>query len=184
MAYEGQCGSCGYFEMNDGNPSLKGHCSWYKTYYYPNETCGHYRKKGSASGGCYLTTILCHRLGKSDDCDELNTLRKFRNEVLQKDEKYQELLFEYDTVGPKIAKELEKEDITIVQGLFSKFVQPVVRFIKENKCEEAISRYRTMTKSLEDYYCLSLDTCITKDYDYSKGGHGKVLVKVKSMGRN
>ena len=112
MAYEGHCGSCGNFEGKDGKPYnkqnpnyIKGFCNWYRAFYYPDDKCeSHYRPRGgNPGGGCYITTMICDVLGKEDTCEALEVLRSFRNDVLQKDEKYAPILYEYDVVGPKIA---------------------------------------------------------------------------------
>lgn len=43
MAYyvKYRCGSCKYFEW-DGCDYSKGYCAWYKTYYYPSDSCDHW----------------------------------------------------------------------------------------------------------------------------------------------
>ena len=186
MAYDGQCGSCWNFQdpksdkPYDNAYYVKGFCTWYKSFYYPDDSCNHYHSRGgSPSGNCYITTILCNRLGYDDHCDELETLRNFRNSVLQKDIKYQDILYEYDVVGPEIAKELQIEDIFIVKALFFRFIQPIVHLLKEDKSEEAIQKYAFMTKSLEEYYGITFDFSKKDDYDYTKGGHGIFSSKVK-----
>ena len=185
MAYEGRCGSCENFEDNNGrsydkrNPNyIKGFCTWYRSYYYPDDFCdNHYRSRGGSSGGCYITTIICDKLGFSDDCETLEVLRDFRGNVLQKDEKYAPLLYEYDVVGPKIAEEMEKEDTDFVEALYQGFIVPIVEDIKSKNYSEAIHNYVTMTKCLEESYGIDFSMEIPKTYDYQKGGHGSKKVK-------
>lgn len=189
MAYESKCGSCDFFEDGVKNEAydetnanyVKGFCSWYGAYYYPDDSCDkNYRKRGSSSSSnCYITTILCHRLGLDDDCDQLQTLRKFRKNVLQKNDQYKDILFEYDTVGPLIAKGLEKEDMLIIRGLQLSYIEPVVNFIKEGANEKAIERYKEMTKLLKAFYQIEKEEEIPQDYDISQGGHGKLVKKMK-----
>lgn len=187
MRYEGQCGSCLNFE--DGSSSglydstnanyVKGYCTWYGTYYYPDESCNsHFQPRYSPSSNCYLTTILCHRLGLEDNCEELETLRNFRKKVLQKDEQFKSLLYEYDAVGPVISKKLEKEDMIIVRGLYLSYIKPAVSLLKEGNQKEAIERYTEMTKLLKSFYQIEVDKKIPEDYDYSHGGHGR-FVKIR-----
>lgn len=194
--YDKQCGSCQEFMDCRGNcdkpydtnsPSWeKGYCDWYRCFYYPDDSCtAHYKeRRGSSSSWCYITTIVCDILGFSDDCGELNALRGLRNNVLQKDEKYTPVLYEYDTVGPQIAKKLEedyeeKQDTEFENLLFNFYIQPSARLYMEGKIEESISRYCEMTKSLAEIYGLKTPE-IEKEYDYTKGGHGQV--KVKKLG--
>lgn len=180
---EYECGSCYYLRdmdydsrMFNDSSNVKGHCIYLKNCYYPDDKiCNHYVNRDSyvPGGGCFITTIVCKMLGFDDKCGILNTLRNFRNNVMQKDEKYKGILYEYDTVGPKIAENLlEENDMELVHGMFNFFIQPTVRLIEENKKEEAITRYMEMTKSLENYYGIKYDGIVSNNYDYTKGGHG------------
>ena len=193
MAYDNQCGSCFNFKdmksdeifFDKNNPNyIKGHCIWYKAFYYPDDSCNHYRsREGSSSSNCYLTTVICNRLGYSDDCEAMEVLRGFRGNVLQKDHKYASILFEYDTVGPRIARCLEKEDISLVEKLYYSYIEPIVTLIKSNNKDESIRRYIQMTNSLKDYYAISSDQELDKDYDYTSGGHGSLkILSLKNKG--
>lgn len=186
MAYEGKCGSCANFEEEKGDSLysssnsyyVKGYCTWYRDFYYPDESCStHYRSRTSSGSGCFITTIVCDVLGLPDDCEVMETLRKFRGDVLQKNEQYRDILFEYDSVGPRIAKEIRKEDIGFSTALYTIFLKPIASLIKKNKKEEAIQNYINMTRLLEHFYAISLDDEMPKDYDYQAGGHGKILSK-------
>lgn len=185
MAYEKQCGSCANFEDSKGKPYnksnpnyVKGFCNWYRSYYYPNDRCeSHYRSRNGSGSDCYITTIICEKLGYDDHCDSLDTMRKFRDTVLQKDEKYQNILYEYDVVGPKIAEELRDEDVDLVQDLYNGFILPIVLDIKSNHFNEAISKYVIMTKCLEESYGIDYQNEVPKNYDYHNGGHGIIKTK-------
>lgn len=187
MAYENKCGSCGNFfdmktnELYDKSNAnyVKGYCSWYKVCYYPDESCSqHYRpRESSSTDSCYITTMICTVLGMDDCCDELETLRNFRNSVLQKDSKYQELLYEYDLIGPKIAACLKCEEKDVVRKIFEKFIQPIVQLIKSYRNDEAIQKYSFMTKSLKDCYGIQAKIEVSQNYDYTMGGHGKLYQK-------
>ena len=180
---EYECGSCYYLrDMNndsrmfEGSTNEKGHCVYLKNCYYPDDnTCSYYLNKDEyvPGGNCFITTIVCKMLGYDDKCGVLNTLRHFRNDVMQKDEKYKGILYEYDYVGPKIAQNLlEDNDMELVTAMYNFYIQPTARLIDENKKEEAVTRYMEMTKSLEEYYGIEFDGIIPNNYDYTKGGHG------------
>lgn len=111
MAYETQCGGCEYYDFQgDYN---KGYCSWYRAYYYPGDDCSHQSPKAtSSSSNCYITTIVCDKLGLEDDCSVLNTLREFRDNVMQQNFKYCKILFEYDVIGPKISEMIKNDTDT------------------------------------------------------------------------
>lgn len=175
MAYDNQCGSCVYFEFLGDD--RKGYCSYYKCYYYPGDSCNHQTKDSS---NCYITTIICDVLGYSDDCGVLNTLRGFRNNVLQRDPKYLKLLLEYDIVGPEIAKNIKEEctknnDKELWIQFYNSYLSSAANYIENNQTDLAIERYTEMVNALKEYYGLaSLDEMI-ENYDMTKGGHGKVI---------
>lgn len=179
MAWEGQCGNCTSYDFQGDN--YKGYCSTRRCYYYPGDTCQYQVDRGSASS-CYITTIICDILGFDDDCGVLNTLRDFRKDVLQKDEKYKDLLFEYDVVGPTIADlislEFKKEqDKEMWTQIYNFYLSPTANFILEKNYDFAIMRYKEMVNSLKDYYGINVEIHPDEDYDYTNGGHGKVKTK-------
>ena len=72
------------------------------------ETIKYAAKKQAQSGGCFITTAICLNDAKADDCDELQTLRKFRDEVLATNIFGQELIAEYYTIAPLIVEAIDK----------------------------------------------------------------------------
>ena len=175
VAYETQCGNCMYFDYQGDN--TKGYCSYYREYYYPGEECSHQEKRRDSeeSSNCYITTIVCDLLGFDDKCDVLETLRGFRNKM-QQDPKYKKILFEYDTVGPEIAKNLfEDKEYDLAEGMYSTYILSTVALIREQKYDEAVKKYSTMTKALKEYYGIKAETVVPANYDQKNGGHGKVL---------
>ncbi len=181
MAYETQCGGCIEYDYQGDN--VKGYCSWYKCYYYPGDSCSH-QKPREQSGGCYITTIICNVLGYDDDHVILNTLRNFRNSVLQKDSKYLPLLMEYDSIGPIIANCIQHEyqetkETEMWVNFYNFYLSPITNLVMEDKKEEAISRYTEMVNTLKEYYgIIDLQETIP-NYDISQGGHGKIKNKIK-----
>ena len=157
----------------------KGYCSWYQAYYYPGDKCSHQKPNGSSSSSfCYITTIICDKLGFDDDCVVLNTLRDFRNNTLQKNCKYFPILFEYDVIGPKIA-EMIKNDTATDQELwvqiYNFYLSATANFHREGKTDDAVKRYQEMVVALKEYYGIKEQiTEIAKGYDASQGGHGIV----------
>lgn len=180
-SYINQCGSCINYEFEGDN--RKGYCEWYKAYYYPTDSCNHQKSRNEVST-CYITTVMCDILEYPDDCYYLNQLRDFRNNVMQNDKKYADILYEYDTVGPLIAQNLKRDftaesDKEFIIQLFNFYILPTVRYIQDNKYEEAISRYQEMTKDLEEYYNIKPTNIVPDNYDFTTGGHGKVNKKIK-----
>ena len=195
MVYEDRCGSCYWLRSMSSDSYLynqscsdRGHCIERGICPYPDETtCSDYKNRETysnsnysassqnTSSGCYITTIVCELVGFSDNCKILETLRAFRNKM-QQDPKYREILFEYDTVGPQIAKNLkENKEFDLANGMLDAYIFPTVYLLREGKEEEAVKKYVTMTKALEDYYGIRPEEFAPMNYDQKNGGHGKVL---------
>ena len=175
VEYETQCGNCKWFDYQGDNS--KGYCNYYREYYYPGEECSHQEKRRDSeeSSNCYITTIVCNLVGFSDECKILKELRAFRNKM-QQDPKYREILFEYDSVGPKIAKNLVKyKEFDLANGMLDAYIFPTIELLREGKEEEAVKKYVTMTRALEDYYGIKPEEIVPENYDQKNGGHGKVL---------
>lgn len=175
------CKDCYYSDPKETNGS-KIYCEYYKTYYYGTESCYHAKDRNDV-GGCYITTIVHEVLDKKDDCDVLITLRMFRDNVLQKDEKYKKLLIQYDIVGPKIADCIGLDrDKQLCNILFTKVLEPISQDIKKKNYNKAVKNYKALTNDLIDYYQIKENDDIYKlenDYDMLKAGHGKVYYKTQ-----
>lgn len=188
MEYDGRCGTClefkdkrncrDCFDIKYAN-SEKGYCDYYRSYYWADDSCDHYKNNGrSNSSSCYITTIICNKLNYSDDAGVLNTLRGFRDNVMQKDIKYCKLLFEYDVIGPKIAQMIQEDNNTDIElwiQFYNFYLSQTANFILDKKYDDAVTLYTQMITDLKEYYGIREDMVeITKEYDMSKGGHGKV----------
>ncbi len=187
VAYETQCGGCKYYDFQ-GDHS-KGYCSWYRSYYYPGDSCSHQEARESSTSTCYLTTIICELLGYPDDCYALATLRNFRDQVMQKEEKYRLLLLEYDVVGPQLASMIRKSSQEsgndfqdCLQQFYQQFIVSTVSLVEQHQVEEAVSQYKKMIQVLKEYYGIAEITekelSNYQNYDFHQGGHGKIKCKM------
>lgn len=139
--------------------------------------------------GCYITTIVVNRLGMSDDCDELNTMRKLRSQM-QKHGEYKRDLFEYDTVGRALSGIVDKLPIEEVEFINDNYIKGCVKYTKKADefrklgkdtladlyFQKAIIQYRMMTYDLKNKYIVNtvLDESLFENYDINSGGHGKL----------
>lgn len=185
MKYDNECRDCYYLRDmgNDaysfsGSDNEKGHCIMQKSCYYPDDTaCSYFKDKDNyPSSGCYITTIICDMLGYNDKCNILTRLRYLRDNIMQKDPKYKQALYEYDVIGPQISKEIDIErNYDLMNGILDYYILPAVDLITDKKYSEAINKYTTMTKSLENYYGIDISINISDNYNYQNGGHGKII---------
>ena len=141
-----------------------------------SDSYAEYSRSKTSDSGCYLTTIVCKILKASDDNPFLNTMRGFRNDVLQKDEKYKEILAEYDIVGPMIAENLNSDPLKyqIAANMFYKYIKPITSLIREKQYNEAISSYVEMTNTLKKLYNVTylVEESSIQNIDIKQSGHG------------
>ena len=115
---------------------------------------GEWRKKRSdtgksrdkkKSGGCFITTAACAHRGLPDDCAELQTLRRFRDEQLITTRDGRALVSSYYEIAPAIAAKLEREaDFKFVWEC----LQRCIDHIENADREAAVREYQTMVVSL------------------------------------
>lgn len=145
----------------------------------------YYRKAEESQrggSGCFITTIVCSILGNKDDFVELEKLRAFRDNVLQKDQRYNDLLVTYDYVGPIISQNIiqDKNRVQIATNLYNFGIKKVVEFLDKNEKEKAIQLYISMTEALMQGYNLEKPEISNEELaniDRNQMGHGRQYVK-------
>ena len=195
MAYEAYCAACTYMgERCYGSKywcEIKGEdrsaadpkcCNFCEAYSRSNSARQNmYENSGGSYGsGCYLTTIMCKLLNYPDNNYYLNTLRKFRDNVMKTNPKYIPLLITYDMIGPMIAYELERDSNgkEIAQAFFNNYITKSVTAIEEEKYESAINIYKVMTNELGNRYNISKDIKPIEISDYNLLGHARIKRKL------
>ena len=172
----GQCGNCQEFEFK--NKLEKGYCNWYKCYYFADDTCKHQKDNEKERSGCYITTIICNKLGFADDCNVMTSMRKLRDNIMQPNEKYHLLLAEYDIVGPIIANAINQDqdtERTLWENIYDHYLSQTAQYTEAGQDEKAINKYTEMVTALKNYYSIYEDvTELPKNYNISQSGHGKV----------
>lgn len=196
------CSECTYLNLNSigdyGNFWCEEKLEWHKA----NEIecyrfCRAYNRDSSVANsaynysiehtpkeGCYLTTMLCHILGMNDNNIYLETMRSFRKNILQNDEKYKSILVEYDIIGPKIAQYLMLDPLKekLANTYFQRYIIPISKLLEEKKNNMAINLYMNMTNSLSCLYNLNSITLSIEEInnaDIKESGHG--IYKTKKL---
>ena len=141
-----ECGSCKFYLFEKEDETNK--CTHYGRYYDCNDRCNYWEESNETSGGgCFLTTACCQYKGLPDNCYELETLRKFRDEVLKENEEGKQLVKEYYRIAPGLVQKIEampdKERTEILENIYQKILQ-VLNKIKSGDNEGAIARYYSM----------------------------------------
>lgn len=157
--------SCKYYYM-DGYDYHCGKCNkdvtsdWYYKYCrnYDYDECPVYKGKmkepvqdDSSSGGCYLTSACTAARGLPDDCHELQTLRRFRNEWLKHQPDGILLIARYYEIAPRIVAAIDaREDrLEVYEGIYQELVLPCVKMIAENDLQGTLELYQGYALRLE-----------------------------------
>jgi hypothetical protein len=112
-----------------------------------------YQGEGSGSGdGCYLTMAMCEVLNKPDDCFELSTMRKFRDNYLLKNKNTKGLVQEYYKNSPALAIKLKEspEKVNIAKIMIEKYINPIIDMVEKKDYSPAIETYKNMYNFLSD----------------------------------
>lgn len=147
MAYvrDYTCGTCVNYTYEGEN--TKGYCSYYKTYYYHDESCSHWERSpaASSSGGCFVTTACCQYKGLEDDCYELTTLRRLRDDYMKNTPMGNSLVKMYYDKAPALVEALDKcENKGEVYENIYKRITEVAKLTNEKKYSDAVGRYISM----------------------------------------
>lgn len=110
--------------------------------------------KKTSSGGslCFITTAICEYFNKDNNCYELTTLRRFRDNWLRNEYDGIDLINEYYEIAPKLVEKLnsltDKDDI--YNKLWIEYISICLEFIEEKKYQECKKKYIEMVEYLKN----------------------------------
>lgn len=124
---------------------------------YNYNDCPYYRNKSdlsSSSGGCYLTSACVYAKGLPDDCYELETLRKFRDEYMRSSCQGNEDIKHYYMTAPLIVDRINasNEAATEWKRIYEELVTPCIHLIEKGRTQEAYDKYKEYALKLESKY--------------------------------
>ncbi len=147
-SYKSEKAIRGYMKENDLNPDK---------YYKPDGKSSR-SKSGSGSGsgteGCYLTSACVTARGLSDQCEELQTLRSFRDGYLSEQPGGPAEIEQYYATAPKIVEAINQlpDAMEIWNRIYEELVKPCVRMIHENRNVQAYQLYKSYAVQLAHSY--------------------------------
>jgi len=109
----------------------------------------------SSSGGCYMTSACVDYMGKTDDCVELETMRKFRDEKLRFMPGGKAMIKEYYDVAPGVVMAInssEKKD-EYYQDIYNTIVRCMEK-IEAKEDKRAVALYLGMFYKYKDLFNL------------------------------
>ena len=106
------------------------------------------------TGGCYITTAVCRKDNKEDDCYELNMFRDFRDNWLMYQKDGNALIERYYKIAPQIVKniDLKNDSSLIYDEINNKYLKNCLKMIENKEYEECKKLYIEMVESLEKKY--------------------------------
>ena len=121
---------------------------------YHYSDCPRYKDRDSSSSGCFLTSACTEARGLPDDCEELTTLRKFRDGYMKTLPQGQTDICEYYRIAPAIVAKIHSmhNARSIFDQIYTELVLPCVKLIQSNKNEEAYTKYCNYVRSLQEQY--------------------------------
>ena len=193
MSYESYCAACTYLGENADSYG-KYYCRYKGDRYACDPKCGLYIEAYSRSSSArenmydnsrshkyYITTAILNALKFPDNNYYLTTIGTFINITLKQNMKYYPLLFAYEIIGPEIAKKIkeDKDNVDIANQMFKQYINPTVIAIENNKTEDAVNIYKTMTIELAKRYEINTNIILPdpKQINIVEIGRGRTRTK-------
>lgn len=119
-----------------------------------SNSSGNWGDSGGSGSGCFITTACVEHQGLSDDCAELQMLRKYRDTLVQEDEEFRSKVLEYYRKAPLIIQKIEKmrECDAVYDEIYHEMIQPCVYLLDEGRIDEAKSLYLERYEYLSQNY--------------------------------
>lgn len=111
-----------------------------------------YNRKNASM--CFITTAVCLTMGKSDECEELTVMRKFRDGWLKMQSDGPSLIEEYYHTAPAIVRKIDQQPNrnAIYAEIYQKYILPCVEKAKAQKFSDARKIYVEMFSTLKAQY--------------------------------
>lgn len=103
---------------------------------------------------CFITTAVCKSFGKPDDCKELTTFRKFRDEWLVNQPDGKNLIAEYYSIAPQIVNKINSlpNSAHVYKNLLHDYLEPCLVFIEHGDNQACKQLYTEMVTYLKGNY--------------------------------
>ena len=97
----------------------------------------------AGGGGCYITTAVCEVFKLPDNCDTLNTLRKFRDGYMMATPERRALVREYYTSAPANLSAIRRmpDANDMFRLIYIRYIRPAVLNIKNDNNARAFALY-------------------------------------------
>ena len=154
--YKYECGSCSNYDFLDERGN--NYCNHYhRSYGYRCDCQKHWELSEEVFGdsGCFLTTACCQYKGLPNDCNELQCLRKFRDDILLNNEGGVLLVHEYYKTAPEIVRRISVHNKRgeILESIYCD-IKTIEKMIMDGNNSQAIDAYVQMVLRVQAIVCL------------------------------
>lgn len=103
---------------------------------------------------CFITTTVCEFQGKADDCYELTTFRKFRDDWLAKAPGGERKIQEYYLYAPMLVQKIDRraDRGAVYQRIWQEYLQSCLKDLEAGKPEACARTYEEMVLRLEQEF--------------------------------
>jgi hypothetical protein len=135
---------CGVTKKKIPNYTANNVCDTFGKY----TDCEDYKK---ASGSCFITSSVCFAMGMDDDCDELMTIRSFRDNWMRNQDFGDADIADYYRYAPKICESINASGKAknIYREIYQKYIFHCVQYIKNHDNSSCYELYKDMVNSLK-----------------------------------
>lgn len=107
-----------------------------------------------SSSGCYVTPAVCNSLSKPDDCYELNTFRRFRDQCLKLQPDGENLISEYYEIALLIVDKINtlSNAQEVYASIWQTYLEDCLHLIESGSNEECQRLYIEIVESLKTKY--------------------------------
>lgn len=112
------------------------------------------KTKRANQNNCFITTAVCGSFGKADDCFELTTFRKFRDEWLTAQPEGKSLIAEYYAVAPQIVANINQlpNPSQVYKTIWQKYLEPCLDFLRNDDNLSCKNKYSEMMRELKKQF--------------------------------
>ena len=124
------------------------------TYYNTSKSVSNSYNDSKKKGLCFITTAVCEFYEKPDDCYELTTLRRFRDQWLVSQEDGKELIQRYYAIAPQIVEMIDKSNDRemIYKKIYEEYIEPCLRLVELSLFVPCKKLYIEMVNTLSNKY--------------------------------
>ena len=105
------------------------------------------------SSGCFISTLIISNISQSDDCAELQLLRRYRDEYVASLPNGTNLISKYYQEAPRIVDAISMKDNIgfVLADYYRRYLSRCIKMLENGRNAEALKIYVSMMEELRNY---------------------------------